>query len=162
MLWIDPEADPPTNSFTRPDVFTPRRIPGKIAFGKLTDTYISGGVSQGLDDDASDDADLADFTSVTIVFSPAGEVVKQVANQPISFDPSDGLFGGDSARKVWDHAIANYEPGVSAITLFNYAELRVLVGVDAAETEAKRAEYLNEYGQFLPINVYTGKLFERP
>lgn len=132
--------------FTLADGYAPTRVPGTMAFGKLTDYYVTGGNYQNLTD-----ANLRDFTSLTIIFSPRGEVVSKIYNKFLApFSSGDPLFSGTT--KVWD--LPDYEDGVSAVTMFDYGKL-------SAMNNSARATYLNEYGQFLPVNTYTGRLFPR-
>ncbi|RKY25443.1 MAG: hypothetical protein DRP83_06200, partial [Planctomycetota bacterium] len=101
------------------------------------------------------DASLPGFTTFTIVFSPSGQVVTRVAGGNVVFAPG-GLFT-PAATAVWDLNTANAaasSTGATAITMFDYRELNL-------RSAAERIIYLNESGQFLPINVYTGQLFPR-
>jgi len=144
----------------------PQRIPGSIAFGQLRDDvdvnndgntsgtgeagFVSGGSYRNLAD-----ASLPGFTTFTIVFSPSGQVVTRVAGGNVVFAPG-GLFT-PAATAVWDLNTAKAaasSTGVAAITMFDYRELNL-------RSAAERIIYLNESGQFLPINVYTGQLFPR-
>jgi type II secretory pathway pseudopilin PulG len=134
----------------KPLPFVPRKLPGAFAFGKLTDTFVSGAQFQGLDD-----AGLEDFTTINVIFSPDGRVVQQVDGSDIRMEEFNGLFfngATPSNRELWSRPPA--EPGVTAVTLFDYAELS---GAPADD----RPAYLDERGQFLPINPYTGRLFPR-
>ncbi len=131
----------------------PRRIPGSIAFGQLTGTFVNNsGNYQNLTD-----TNLPVFTTFTIVFSPSGQVVTNVNGGNVLFhDTATGLFN-NADPAIWDLANAGGaagEPAATAVTMFDYTEL---AGRDAAD----RDNYLNEAGQFLPINVYTGQLFPR-
>ena len=149
--------------FALADGYTPERLPGTMAFGQVTAeannySYV---YDEGNGDDGNykdlNDADLRTFASLTIIFSPKGQVVTKLYSLGLSefaipfgtagYDP---LFRGDT--KVWD--VPDDEHGVSAVTVFDYAKLKLL---DAPG----RAAYLDESGQFLPINVYSGRLFPR-
>jgi len=137
-----------------------RRLPGSIALGKLTDDTIS---------DDSYQADATDpeiFTTFSIVFSPTGSAVRSVNGRPVRFnanhpifsdftvDPNDILYTG--SQRLWDFEDANNEAKnqypITALTLFDMGDY---LGADS------KASYLNENGQFLPLNVYTGQLFAR-
>jgi len=128
--------------------FEPQRVPGSLAFGKLTTTFVqdSGGVGEyeGL-------GDANDFTTFTIVFSPTGRVDTDVN---VAYDAGERVFDDDpnNAAYLWD--APNTEPGVWAVTMFDYVQFY-------ARDDAGRASYLDETGQFLPVNRYTGQLFER-
>jgi len=125
--------------FVLAEGFIPQRMPGNMAFGEPT----------------NNPTDLDDFTSLTVVFSPSGAVVTQVAGANIDFNDTDPLFDATDPRRLWDIGIANDEQGISALTMFDYVQLRARSG--SAQWEA----YLNEAGQLIPINVYTGQLFPR-
>ncbi|MCD4826023.1 MAG: prepilin-type N-terminal cleavage/methylation domain-containing protein [Phycisphaerae bacterium] len=121
--------------------YKPQRMPGAIGFGELGSSFISGGnytVTTG---------NMANFTNFTVVFNPSGQAVKLVDGENIKFIDT-ALFSG--ATKLWD--MPAEEPAATAVTLFDYMALDM--------TSDKNA-YLNETGQFLAINVYTGQLFPR-
>ena len=68
----------------------------------------------------------------------------------------DDLFGpttGLNDTQLWYDP--DDEPGVSAITLFDYKTLKAL------STAAAREAYMDENGQFLALNIYTGQFFYR-
>jgi prepilin-type N-terminal cleavage/methylation domain-containing protein len=137
------------SNFELSEAFESQRLPGTIAFGELTGEFVENSdyKASGFDTDA----EVNDFTSFTIVFSSVGAAVKQVEGNDIVFDNS-GLF-----TDLWDHDMAggaSGEPATTAVTMFEYT------GFKAADAAGKVA-YLNESGQFLPINVYTGQLFPR-
>ena len=71
-----------------------------------------------------------------------------------TLDPNSMLHTG--SRRLWDFQDANNEPKnrypVTALTLFDMGDY---LGVQS------RTTYLNENGQFLPLNVHTGQLFAR-
>jgi len=148
--------DPSLGAFVLADGFTPRRMPGGIAFGELSGKFVNTGGYVNL----GDPNDLADFTAFTVVFSPSGSVVTMVEGERIlcNSDPNDPLFGLNASTRVWDAGVANNggpgEPGVTAMTLFDYTAF-------TAGDEADRIAFLNEHGRFLPVNVHTGLLFPR-
>ena len=168
VVKYGPGADSNAPVFTFRGVagYPPRRIPGTIAFGQLTAPYVSGG---SYDKTAfNDPRDWERFTSFTVVFSPFGRVVRHVQGGPVQFNRDgvnlDPLFNGEG--QLWDSDQANTdaaaqgapngEEGAAAMTLFDYGEIEAR-GFDADDCTG----YLNEAGQFLPINVYTGQLFLR-
>ncbi len=138
------------NAFVLADGFTPQRMPGNIAFGELRSPFVDVDAYQNLND-----GDLADFTTFTIVFSPAGQVVKNVNGNLVAF-VEDNLFKlgaiGSIDPQLWYDPDA--EAGATAITLFDYKTLKVL-------SPGGRADYLDENGQFLVLNLYTGQFFYR-
>jgi len=134
--------------------FLPHRVPGNMAFGEMSGTFVDDSGFRNLDT-----ANLDDFTSFTVVFSSSGAAVRQVPGNRVAFNPQDKLFGG--AKPLWDVNIANDGGGgeypMTAMTLFDYT---VLEGDDTT-TPADRQAYLNNYGQYLPVNVHSGQLFPR-
>jgi prepilin-type N-terminal cleavage/methylation domain-containing protein len=127
--------------------FQPRRLPGGIAFGEVSEDFVSSG---GDYTNVDGDAGLADFTSFTVVFSPEGVIVNQPLGEPVRLEGNNLLFGA-SAQAVWSDLPASEEAGVRAVTYFNYADLK---------QASDRAEYLNDYGEFICLNPYTGQLME--
>jgi len=100
----------------------------------------------------STDAQLKKFCAFSIVFSPEGSVAKKVKSGNVMFSPGDKMFNGET--KLWDFALANNRQGITAFTMFNYQTVYKLEASD-------RITYLNENGQFLPVNMHTGQLFDR-
>ncbi len=169
---------------------TPVRIPGSFAFGyaskEVTGTNRSGAQCR-LDatiskDDASslfvgDTMGVADnipkFTTFSVVFNSLGAVTRFVNGDPIHFndqipdpDKTKGqseIFTDASAtdvarygsRRLWRLANTDYVQdryGATAITMFDIAEYA---------SASSRVTYLNENAQLLPLNIYTGQLYER-
>lgn len=125
--------------------YAPNRMPGTLAFGEISDAFVTAQSEFSIGSSAV----LADFTAFSIVFSPRGEVVKRVNGNTLQF--ATALAG---AGQLWNTTYANGEEGATAITLFDYGELVAL------ETSLQE-KYLNENAQFLPVNTYTGRLFSR-
>jgi prepilin-type N-terminal cleavage/methylation domain-containing protein len=149
-------------------------LPGTYAFGRLTANYVNNSNYTGgaLDGAASPLADNTGFTAFTIVFSPSGNVVSNFVTthskgafdygQNTMFDnvtsPTD-----QAPSRIWTDPApdsvdknGNIIPiGVTALTLFDYVKFCALPDGSA------RANYLNQYGQFLAINVYTGQMLPR-
>lgn len=137
----------------------PQQYPGSYAFGQ-----IPGGLSptaQFLDSSSGDYQNLGsywfDFTTFTIVFDSTGQVVLYPNMQTIAFQQDD-LFGSSqsavdgSETRLW--ILPPAEPGTAAVTLFDF---NVLNALDASGREAQ----LNEGGQFMALNYYTGQFFFR-
>jgi len=154
--------DPTIGKFTtdagqgRESGVAPRRIPGAMAFGELRSSgspvFVTNNAATPYTNLASD-SNLRDFTSFTIVFSPTGTVVRKVNNNNVVFDPNDPLFAGSKRLWSWtDTGSGAGEPGATAVTMFDYT--RLLSSDD-------RSGFLNDSGQFIPVNVYTGQLFPR-
>jgi len=156
---VDPTPGGVDMKFVLAPGFTPRRLPGSIVFGEISNRAMNAGG----DYDVSTD-ELEDFTTFTVVFSPTGAVVRQVRTRDIVFDGNDPIFSGSTGKQLWDPRRANAdtdnngqdgEPGAAAVVLFDYADLRDL------SSPNDRNAYLKRSGQLIPINVYTGQLFPR-
>ncbi|HAU36433.1 MAG TPA: hypothetical protein DCX07_01785 [Phycisphaerales bacterium] len=132
-------------AFKLADGYAPRPMPKGYAFGELSSAYLSGSPYSSMSDAA-----LGGFTSFTIVFTPTGQVTRKVEGNNINFNDA-GLFV-NAATQLWNQPAA--EEAVTAVTLFEYTELE-------ARSDSARADYLNDNGLILPINVYTGQLFPR-
>jgi len=132
----------------------PERIPGTMAFGELSDSYVEGGNYKNLGD--------VGFTTFTVVFSPSGSLVKQVEGKPVKIDTAEEIFtgGATGTTRVWNPALATDELGATALTIFDHAQF-IRADKSGAADLADRAKYLNVTGQFLTINVYTGQLERR-
>ncbi|MBC8374360.1 MAG: prepilin-type N-terminal cleavage/methylation domain-containing protein [Phycisphaerae bacterium] len=141
-----------TNSvFKRPTLFMPQELPGRTAMGQLTAAFVTTGTPGAYYN--LGDNQLEAFCSFSVIFSPEGTVVTQVKGEPIKFDAGDPMFTG-TQTKLWDFALANDKMGIAAFTMFNYLEL-------LKRDSTGRTAYLNENGQFLPVNMHTGQLFDR-
>jgi len=148
ITYNDQTGVPEYQKFTQAPGYVPRAMPGSMAVGDA-DNFRTGESWNPLDD-----AQLADFTTFSMVFSATGVLVTTVAGQDIDFHWAaeyNGLFSG-TTTKLWDPPAA--ETGTSALTIFNYAEASVL-------TPAQRQDFLNESAQYLPVNSYTGMLYLR-
>lgn len=141
--------------FVSVDGYRPRAFAGATAFGGISGTFVIDDDGDGAADEYTNlDLD-EDFTTFSIVFDPRGEVVTSVNGERIVFDPDDPLFD-----ELWDVALTEAPPeagefGVTAMTVFDYVEF-----INIADPD-DRADYLDEAGQFLPVNRYTGRLMER-
>jgi len=153
-----------SGKFEAADGFFPEPMPGKMAFGQVNSRFASGSTyTAGAFDDGTE---LTDFTTFTIVFSSDGKLAKQISHGgdiiDVKFKTSEAVFSGTGKKKIWNSDAADYDPdggttgeqGATVITMFNYTEF-------IGEDEADRADYLDDYGQFLPTNYYTGQLFQR-
>lgn len=145
------------NFFRIADGFWPHRLPGTIALGEISADFITSG-GEGNYKDLTDTR-LKDFCSFSVIFSSTGSAVKI----DVFFDSSDGTFKSGTNAHLWKHSIADGEKAVMAFTIFDYAELITRKSRDPNPNDDvySREEYLNENGQFLPINVHTGLLFDR-
>ncbi len=142
-------------AFRLADGFTPRQIPGRYAFGEVSGAFITASAFDNLSD-----TNLDNFTSFTVVFSPNGAVVKQVNNANIQFDIAsiDSLF----LNSLWVNHGNLVEAGATALTLFSYKEFREFDSITSdTARETARQDYLDTNADLIPLNVYTGQLFER-
>ncbi len=151
--------NPPDMKFVLAEGYSPRKVPGNIAFGQLNGSRIRTFVSGSQYVNLGNEIFVQDFCSFTVIFSPSGSVVTTVNGQSVQFDdsPQDGsIFRDGHDGQLWDFNVANAgmmgEWGATAVTMFNYIEFR---------GASDQAAYLSESGQFLPINVYTGQLLPR-
>lgn len=158
---------PAAGTFSLADGYSPVKVPGTYAFGEVSPVHVNGATYQQL----SDGTNQNDFRSFTIVFSPTGEVVIYVNQKLIVFDQTPGIGSlfrpypdPQSATELsclWDVKTANStvngdtgKAGVSAVVLFDYALL------DEIASDPDRSAFLKSRGLLLPVNVYTGQLFE--
>lgn len=177
IIWDDPSTTSGTtaNSFDLAPGYQPRPMPGSMAFGRISDYFLSAS------GDAYDNLDSASestrkemlrlFTTFTIIFNPAGEVVTYCRDgNSITYPSNSVVFSNPgttpSDTLLWENFAAGYssstdprkimlQKGVLAVTLFDYKVLEARQAAGSAE------DYLNEYGQFLALNLYTGKFFAR-
>jgi hypothetical protein len=134
-------------------------LPGKIAFGELSGDYLdSSGDFQNLGDGGGSTDftnSLRGFTTFSVAFDSDGQVVKYPNGNSNGVVISDSnLFGTPDASNglLWNDP--GDEPGVTAMTIFDYSIVDAMGQTD-------RQGYLDENGQFLPLNFYTGKFFYR-
>ncbi len=143
--------DSASGTFSIPEDIFPHQMPGNMAFGEIASPFVAGSAYQAT---AMDDNSLDDFTSFTIVFDPSGKLVRRVNDNPVNFDLLHPAFAtGDT--QIWDPVNVNGENGVAAVTIFEYSALK------ARTDTQKRADFLDESGQFLAVNVYSGQLLSR-
>ena len=78
-----------------------------------------------------------------------------VPEHGISFNAPLGSPDRTAFTQLW--AVPAAEDGATAMTIFQYSQLAERAGPPAPD----RANYLNEVGQFLPVNVYTGQIMAK-
>ncbi len=135
---------------------SPQRVPGDVAFGDLTnekDQIFSGGSGE------FSYSSPKSFTTMTIVFSPNGRLVRSVQGREIRLLPTSALVtsSGDRTR-LWTTnrtspgaaGTQDSEHGTAAICLFNYKEF---------DSSNNKSTYINRNAILLPINIHTGQLF---
>ena len=150
----------------------PKQMPGNIVFGEIPTQYDNhpawggskpwiyehyrgwkGGVVNA----------VADFTELTVVFTPSGSVVRYVNDQKIRCKNNPKLFG-PSDQAIWPAMTAASpvtdvhrgnrhprvpEPGVIMMTSFDYRNAKDNLGKE-----------LSDNAQWLVLNTYTGQLME--
>ena len=146
--------DPNTGLFRLAPGYDPQQLPGDMALGDVSSYTVD---ASGFKLVAGTDPGL--LMCFSIVFSPVGKVVVQIEGQPAKFDQNDPAFRtNDANTQIWDINVANPggagKPGSSAMTVFHYGQY-------LARSAADRQTYLNQNGQFLPVNVHTGQLYPR-
>lgn len=135
----------------------PERVPGNLAFGDLSNekTQIFAGGGNGEFDYKSPTS----FTTMTIVFSPNGRLVRSVQGREIRLSPGSDLVTSSGARTgLWTtnrtspdaSGTQDAEYGTAAICMFNYKQF------DSAND---KGNYINRNAILLPINIHTGQLF---
>ncbi|RPI64300.1 MAG: prepilin-type N-terminal cleavage/methylation domain-containing protein [Planctomycetaceae bacterium] len=158
--------DKATGKFKRMANYELQSLPGTMAFGRIDGTYIdstkhpaefSSNFASGLTG-AFDKG----FRRFSIVFSPTGSVVTTVNGAAPSFDAGEPIFTGSANAKLW--ITPPDEAGVTAVTLFDYRLYSaILPQPDKAATSATNNKkiYLDDNGQLIGLNVYTGQLLPR-
>lgn len=146
-------AQNPNCKFVLADGYTPRRMPGSMGFGEISNSFVSVNAYQ----DAVTNNSGKDFMTFNVIFSPRGQVTKTVGGAAVSFDSNDPIFSGGGS--IWNSGTANNgRQGASAMTMFDFG-MFYQFAAGGKTTEAKNL--LNQNGQFLPVNIYTGQLFPR-
>lgn len=156
------------------DGYNPRRVPGNVAFGEISDHHVNGSIYQNITGEAGGTtrSDADDFTTFNIVFAPTGEIVKYIEGQePLASMPPDidPLFDdSEEGTYLWSYLWANAntnsdtgstsigEPGVTAVVVFNYNDF-----VESGETDEQRSSFLVQNGAIVPFNIYTGVALDR-
>ena len=155
--------DGASSQFNLAPGFIPRKLPGAAAFGEI-DAAAPGYKSLA-------QANLEDFTTLSIVFSPNGSVVRNVDGNDIQFNQNDFIFNNalpTDETRLWDPTFANAdtdaasdsslapgEDGTTAVVVFDFPMLRAIPAGTA------RTDYLDQNSRLVPVNIHTGQLFER-
>jgi len=141
----------------------PRRIPGRIAFGGITDDFL---VLAGDDYRLNlTDNDLEDFTNFSVGFSPNGQVITGIGDSDNDGTEDFRLNGispvfGDGEDAIWQ-TCPPAELGVRAVAYFAYPEVRSRPATTTdPEREETRTAYLNANSQFLALSPLTGRVME--
>jgi prepilin-type N-terminal cleavage/methylation domain-containing protein len=144
----------------------PKPVPGGIGLGQVVTAVSSGDTATVGTSDTSpytgNAGDKVKFTTFTVVFTASGTVVRTVDGGLVVYWGNDPLFRVAAAlstdiagrRQLWDLTNANNHYGATAIALF---EMRRYAPMSSAD----RLTYLNASAQLLPLNTYTGQLYQR-
>lgn len=162
-IFVYQPPNPPGNPqgrFRPARGYLPRRMPGQMAFGEVSPTFLDPSTGDFKAGTMNNPSGFADFTSFTVVFSATGTAVMTMADVGnVVLETTNDLFTGGN-KKLWNAGAANDsgsgEPPVTAMTIFDAAEVSkiTLAGSDPAT-------YLNKNKQLLPLNVHTGQFFPR-
>jgi len=180
-LVIDPSFPNDKGGFVVAQGFDPIALHNNMALGQLSGTFLKTASptdpTTSYNPTALDDSGingLKEFMTFTIVFSPKGTIVPTVSGRRIYFGTSNSTspsnpppasyFDSDPTKRLWALATGAgdiYTPatvqgktGVGALTVFDLTKVEIM-SPDA------RAAYLIENAPFLPVNCYTGQLFQR-
>jgi prepilin-type N-terminal cleavage/methylation domain-containing protein len=141
-----------SNSFGSVPAFPLLRMPGTMGMGELSAKFLTTGDNASFDGGSLDTTNkLNDFTTLSVAFSPRGNVIDKINGADLKLNSSDGVFTGGG--RLWQ-APAD-EPGVRAVTIFDCTKL------EAAVTGSSRAAFLNDYAPYIPLNMHTGQLYPR-
>ena len=146
----------------RGQVFMPKPLPGGMAFGEYSTKYVSEDLAANTYNIINMNTldNVADFTGLSILFTPSGSVARNAPSGTIRFAgdaiaPADVMFAGD--QRLWMTSTANAgasgEAAVNAVFLVKTADLV------AAPNNTARNTYIKDNGRRLAINNHTGQLF---
>jgi Tfp pilus assembly protein FimT len=151
IVWDDPNtAD---SYFTLAEGFTPQKLPGSMAFGRVVLSFVLVGTYSPIVD-----TQKKLFTSLTFVFAPNGQLEN---GKIITFDGTTAGFADPNSRAyLWNPSDANtslynVRLSVKATVLFDYAKFL------AAPSPTAKRNYLIKYGQIVVVDLYTGTLMGR-
>ena len=128
----------------------PLPVPGNQAYGRIGGSCISGTTFSNI-------SDLPKFTTLTVLFDRQGQVtplMNTTSGLTNTKMLSSGLFttsGTASGTALWTKSVDM--PGAYGACVFDYKKLSLL------ESD-KRGDYLDANARILPINTYTGSLFD--
>ncbi|MHC4718395.1 MAG: prepilin-type N-terminal cleavage/methylation domain-containing protein [Planctomycetota bacterium] len=160
-MIYDPTETPqhPDGRFVMAKGIPPQQLPGNMGAGEVSGTFLTAGAGTNPDQyrEIAPGDDWVNFTTFNVIFGPNGSLAAYVNGGPPRLDVNeDESVFHDPGDVDWeDEEILDYPPaapeeGVRAMTFFNYKELKLFGRED-------RQRELNESGQFLVINPYTGQ-----
>ena len=151
----------------------PLPVPGNQAYGRIdSSSYISGASFANI----STGSNLRNFTTLTVLFDRQGQVTPLMylnstsgfTNPKVINVNSKGLFTSQSITpsgmflwkvsssgnpNMYPQPLYGRRPGVSGACVFDYKKLDLL-------PVSERGDYLDSTARILPINTYTGSLFD--
>lgn len=161
-----------------------KQLPGKMALGRITDGIVQTS-SIAMSDtsetgvitnyvlstsfavtDAATGGILPGFTEGTVIFAPNGTVVPGVPQSSGTYGITFSRTKSDGTAypvwsNIWGTGLVTSNTGISTLTLFHYPSLYQARYSDYAGGADLRTKWLNENGELIPINVYTGQLLSR-
>jgi prepilin-type N-terminal cleavage/methylation domain-containing protein len=155
-VLIDPDNPGLGKHYVLAEGFSPQKLPGTVAFGRVGLPFYTSGTNY--DNTLLAGPERFRFTSLTFLFSPGGQLV---TGATVVFDTTNlnGPFGDDTLRTyLWDPAVANdlavpeYTQSVNAAVLFDWTKFLAA---------ANRSDYLVQQGQVVAVNLYTGTPLRR-
>lgn len=120
--WVGVLIYDPTDGFFKPHpTYAPRKMPGTIAVGEVRGTFVTDGTFNVSAADDLSDTNYRDFTTFSIVFNPAGNVVKLVDGSPIKFA---------NVVKTRPYTYKDYNGQIQNVTVIDWPKCRVLFEQD--------------------------------
>jgi len=142
---------------TKYGTIEPKALPRGWALGGVDSPWVeenSDGITEFVEAAATG---LDGFTTVTVIFNPDGQVVTSIAGKGAPMGDDAGLFGESALWQLGSGDTA----GVMVVTIVDYEGLKYMEDDEEKADVTARLDWLNENGQFLSINVFTGHLFPR-
>jgi type II secretory pathway pseudopilin PulG len=149
VVWDNPApATPPDPNFTLAPGFFPKRLPGGMVMGQISNTYYDTTNNTYLPTVSSED-----FCNFTIVFTPTGQLAKNYNVTFDSFDSNDPIFDPNSGKEyLWYPPPSS--PSINGMVLFDGDKFFPLPA-------ASKQQYLAMNGQVIGVNWYTGAVLGR-
>lgn len=146
VVWDNPApATPPDPNFTLAPGFFPKRLPGGMVMGQISNTYYDTANNTYLPAVSSEG-----FCNFTIVFAPTGQLAK---NYNVTFDSNNPIFDPNSG--IWYPSPSLQS--INGMVLFDGDKFFALP-VNPVTT---REQYLAMNGQVIGVNWYTGAVLGR-
>ncbi|MCJ7543472.1 MAG: prepilin-type N-terminal cleavage/methylation domain-containing protein [Phycisphaerae bacterium] len=156
----DPTDPNQGTHFVLAEGFSPQKLPGQMAFGRVEPPFYDPSVESYEPNQLTGDARWR-FTSLTFVFASNGQLVDGKTVVFPNDDPNHPAFDAsqkDTSRAyLWDPNVANDDDpccntSVNAAVMFDWGKFISFTSED------DRKLYLEKYGQIIAVNRYTGTL----